>query len=131
MACTHLGKQSTIGAGTALHSLAPKGRGWGEGVTMIPDRASQTPLHVRKTESAQAVRCVGAGGRRPRRGWAGPSVPLVPGTADERGPSVLRLLSSTDDREHVPHSRQGSVRTRDQGQSYPRNRVEQKLARAS
>src|ERR1700722_7358685 len=33
-----------------------------------------------------------------------------------KGPSVLRLLSSTDDREHVPHARQGSVRTRDQGQ---------------
>jgi hypothetical protein len=25
-----------LGAGTAFHSLAPKGRGWGEGVTMIP-----------------------------------------------------------------------------------------------
>src|ERR1700675_1426472 len=41
--------------------------------------------------------------------------PWVFGTAGEHGPSVLRLLSSTDDREHVPHARQGSVRTRDQG----------------
>src|SRR5260370_42564084 len=102
-----------MGAGTAFRALAPKGRGWGEGVTMIPYRTARAPLHVRKTESAQAVRCVGAGGRRPRRGWAGPRVPLVPGTADERGPCVLRLFSSTNDREPVPPARQGSVRTKD------------------
>jgi hypothetical protein len=47
-------------------------------------------------------------------GWDRNS-PWVFGTAGEHGPSVLRLLSSTDDREHVPHARQGSVRTRDQG----------------
>jgi hypothetical protein len=29
--------------GTAFHSLAPKGRGWGEGVTMIPNRTAGAP----------------------------------------------------------------------------------------
>jgi len=28
---------------TAFHSLAPKGRGWGEGVTMFPYRTAGTP----------------------------------------------------------------------------------------
>jgi hypothetical protein len=32
-----------FGVATALHSLAPKGRGWGEGVTMIPYRAAGAP----------------------------------------------------------------------------------------
>ena len=65
--------------------------------------------------------------RRKLRGASGPVAtsrdadgrdrysPWVFGTVGEHGPSVLRLLSSTDDREHVPHARQGSVRTRDQG----------------
>jgi hypothetical protein len=29
--------------GTAFHSLAPKGRGWGEGVTMFPYRTAGAP----------------------------------------------------------------------------------------
>src|SRR6266508_133536 len=37
---------------------------------------SPRPLHGRKTESAQAERCVGAGGHQPRRGWPGPLKPL-------------------------------------------------------
>jgi hypothetical protein len=32
-----------FGVGTALHSLAPKGRGWGEGVTMIQNRTAGAP----------------------------------------------------------------------------------------
>jgi hypothetical protein len=32
-----------IGVGTAFHSLAPKGRGWGEGVTKIPYRTAEAP----------------------------------------------------------------------------------------
>jgi hypothetical protein len=31
------------GVSTALHSLAPQGRGWGEGVTMFPYRAAGAP----------------------------------------------------------------------------------------
>jgi hypothetical protein len=29
--------------GTTFHSLAPQGRGWGEGVTMIPYRTAGAP----------------------------------------------------------------------------------------
>ena len=29
--------------GTVFHSLGPKGRGWGEGVTMIPYRTAGAP----------------------------------------------------------------------------------------
>jgi hypothetical protein len=32
-----------VSAGTAFHSLAPKGRGWGEGVMMIPYRTAGAP----------------------------------------------------------------------------------------
>jgi len=32
-----------IGVGRAFHSLAPKGRGWGEGATMIPYRTARDP----------------------------------------------------------------------------------------
>src|SRR5580704_19547306 len=76
---------------------------------------SLVALHVDEAESAQAERCVGAGGHRPRRGWPGPLFPL--GVWHRGGARSVRprLLSSTDDREHVPHARQGSVRTRDQG----------------
>src|SRR5438105_15511873 len=70
-------------------------------------------LHVENADSAHAVRRVGSAGRRTRRGWAGPLRHLGLATVGEPGPSVLRLLSSTDEREHVPHARQGSVRTRD------------------
>ena len=89
----------------------------GRGVGREASLGAVGPLHDRRIESAQAERCVEAGGHRPRRGWPGPQSPWVFGTAVEHGPSILRLLSSTDDREHVPHARQGSVRTRDQGQS--------------
>jgi hypothetical protein len=34
---------SGIEVGTTLHSLAPKGRGWGEGVTIFPYRTARTP----------------------------------------------------------------------------------------
>ena len=36
-------KAAMVRVGTAFHSLAPKGRGWGEGVTMIPYRTAGTP----------------------------------------------------------------------------------------
>jgi len=39
-----LGKLAMFGVSTAFHSLAPKGRGWGEGVTMIPYRTRRSPL---------------------------------------------------------------------------------------
>jgi hypothetical protein len=39
---THM-RSVLIGGGTALHSLAPKGRGWGEGVTTIPYRTARAP----------------------------------------------------------------------------------------
>jgi hypothetical protein len=42
-----LGEAAAIcGVGTAFHSLAPKGRGWGEGVTMIPNRTAGAPFHL-------------------------------------------------------------------------------------
>jgi hypothetical protein len=34
---------ATSRVGTAVHSLAPKGRGWGEGVTMNPYRTAGAP----------------------------------------------------------------------------------------
>jgi hypothetical protein len=34
---------SGIEVGRTFHSLAPKGRGWVEGVTMIPYRTARTP----------------------------------------------------------------------------------------
>jgi hypothetical protein len=34
---------ATSRVGTAFHSLAPKGRGWGEGATMIPYRTAGAP----------------------------------------------------------------------------------------
>src|SRR5580700_7142288 len=40
------GRRKTVAmsrVGTAFHSLAPKGRGWGEGVTMIPYRTAGAP----------------------------------------------------------------------------------------
>jgi hypothetical protein len=35
--------EKMIGVSTAFHSLAPKGRGWGEGATMIPYRTAGAP----------------------------------------------------------------------------------------
>jgi len=32
-----------FGVGTTFHSLAPQGRGWGEGATMIPYRSAGAP----------------------------------------------------------------------------------------
>jgi hypothetical protein len=32
-----------IEVGTAFHSLAPQGRGWGEGATMFPYRTAGAP----------------------------------------------------------------------------------------
>src|SRR5216684_3300661 len=74
------------------------------------------------------TRGIGTGGHRSQLRMGGTvNTPLVFGIAGEPGPSVLRLLSSTDEREHVPHARQGSVRTRD-SEVYRRNRREQELA---
>jgi len=36
-------KAAVTEVGTAFHSLAPPGRGWGEGVTMIPYRTAGAP----------------------------------------------------------------------------------------
>src|ERR1700731_2447380 len=90
-------------------------------------RAPATTLRALRACSGGPPCLLAKPNRRQLRGASGPVAtspdadgrdrhsPWVLGTVGEHGPSVLRLLSSTDDREHVPHARQGSVRTRDQG----------------
>src|ERR1700732_1823205 len=44
------------GMSTAFHSLAPKGRGWGEGVTMIPVSHRRSPLVPPSPRRGEGVR---------------------------------------------------------------------------
>src|SRR5215204_942518 len=101
-------------AAAAVNSLS---RGERVGVRAFALSIDRTPLHVWAADSAHADRRVEAGGHRPSTRTNGTEITprcLAPRVSVVR-PS-FRLLSSTDDREHVPHARQGSVRTRDQGQ---------------
>src|SRR5262249_32901450 len=99
-------------------------------VTLAPRSGERVPSAAgarrvrgawRKDSQSTAPCMVGRPNRRKLKGASGPVAtdpdadgrdrgsPSVTGTVGEHGPSVLRLLSSTDDREHVPHARQGSV----------------------
>jgi hypothetical protein len=72
-------------------------------------------LHVEDADSVHAERRVGAGCRPAPRGRVGIAIP--PGWQAPRRSvirSSLRLLSSTDEREQVPHARQGIARTSSQ-----------------
>src|SRR5262249_17485117 len=113
-------KQSVLDVSEHLSSISPartplRGEGWGEGPPRVVRVLSPPCMIGRPNQRKLKVRW-GRWPPAPTRMGGTAHAPWVFGTVGEHGPSVLRLLSSTDDREHVPHARQGSVRTRDQGQ---------------